>query len=93
MVQNKIDSSKKVIKSAIDSNVASLEGLIAEEKSKVLKEGTTIIDSIKAGNVDSLRNQIEDLFGKKQGKIDSLIKKPPVDVSIFKGLLRKKGGS
>lgn len=91
-ILNKIDSTKEVITNMVDSNIVSLEDLVTTEKEKLKEEGGAIIDSIKAGNVDSLMTKIEDLFGKKKNKIDSLKKKPPVDISILKKII-KNGGS
>ena len=91
-VINKIDSTKEVITEMIDSNIVSLEDLVSTETEQIKKETGVIIDSIKAGNVDSLMTKIEDLFESKKGKIDSLEKKPPVDISIFKKII-KNGGS
>ncbi len=91
-ILNRIDSTKEEITNMIDSNIVSLEDLVSTETEQIKKEGGAILDSIKAGNVDSLMNKIEDLFGKKKGKIDSLKKKPPVDISVLKNII-KKGGS
>ncbi len=91
-ILNKIDSTKEVITNMVDSNIVSLEDLVSTETDKIKEQGGAIIDSIKAGNVDSLMTKIEDLFGEKKNMIDSLKKKPPVDISILKKII-KNGGS
>jgi len=88
-ILSQIDSTKEVIVNTIDSNIVSIEDLVSTETEKLKEEGTTIIDSIKAGNVDSLMNKIEDLFGQKKNKIDSLKKKPPIKLGSLKDIIKK----
>jgi len=72
----KKDSVQQVLVSEIDSSKKEIEGQVI-----------TIIDSLKAGNVDSLTSKINDIFKGQESKIDQI--KDKIKFPIFK----KKGGN
>jgi DNA primase catalytic subunit len=65
------DSAKQVIVSEIDSSKKQIEGQV-----------NTIIDSLKAGNVDSLSSKINEIFKGQENKIDKI--KDKIKIPLFK---------
>jgi len=87
-IRQNVDSVKEVATQIVDSTKSIVETAIAKEKEELANEGTELLDSIKSGNIDSVSQRIETLFGKKKGSLDSLAKRIPIP--IF-GKKKKKG--
>ena len=75
--RNQLDSAIRSTKDTIESTIASLEDIVQNEEEQVLQEGRVLIDSIKAGNLDSLKSKFEEILKDKEGVLDRLKKKLP----------------
>ncbi len=81
-VQDTIEAIKDEAQSRIDSVKSTVNTAVDQEKKELEEKATGILDSLKAGNTDSLSTQLDDLFGDQKEKIDKL--KDKIKIDIFK---------
>jgi len=79
-LKTKTDEIKKDVKEKIDSSKQIIKDEINKEKEELKKEGTDILTGILTGNSDSTATKIDDIFKDRQGKLDSLAKKFPINL-------------